>query len=149
MSLSTGHKNVLPDLGSLHPNYDFATAILPPPHQNNYNWAHEEFDCMASALRVYFFRETTFNAKCDRILMQRSINSSITCGFTLLLKLLGAIFPHMGCMPENINDKIAKFDFDRNETYDSLYKRFIQIEKEVSLSLHRVSNTVVIEKILR
>ena len=148
MSLSTGHKNVLPDLNSLHPFYDFAATILPPMHQNNFNWAKEEFDAMSSALRVYFFRANIFNEKCEKILLQRDINSSETCGFILLLKLLGSIFPHMGRMPENINDKIALLQICQNDTYDSFYKKFIQIEKEVSLSLHKVSNTVVIEKFM-
>lgn len=103
---------------------------------------------MSSALRVYFLRANTFSDKCRRILLQHKTHSSITCGFALLLKILGTIFPHMGSMPYNVNDKIAKMTFGSNETYDSLYERLIDIEKEVEMSLHRVSNTGVIEKFL-
>ena len=146
MSAATGHKNVLPELDQLSANYNFELAVLPPRIQTNYNWAKEEFDSMSSALRVYFFRANTFGDKCRRIMLARKTHSSITCGFTLLLKILGAIFPHMGSMPYNINDKIAKLTFTANETYDSLYERFINIEKEVEMSLHKVSNTTVVEK---
>ena len=146
MSAATGHKNVLPDLDQLSATYDFAQAILPPRVQSNYNWAKEEFNSMASALRVYFFRANTFSDKCRRILLARKTHSSLTCGFTLLLKILGAIFPHMGSMPYNINDKIAKLSFNANETYDSLFERFLDVQKEVEMSLHRVSNTSVVEK---
>ena len=54
----------------------------------------------------------------------------------------------MGSMPYNVNDKIAKMTISTNETYDSLYERFIDIEKEVEMSLHRVSNTTVVEKFM-
>ena len=70
------------------------------------------------------------------------------CGFSLLLKLLAAIFPHMGCMPYDVNDKIAKMTFAPKETYDTLFERFLDIGKEVEMSLHRVSDTTVVEKYL-
>ena len=145
MSASTGHKNVLPDLDRLNAKYDFRAAILPPVVQNNYNWANEEYNNMSSALRVYFFRANTFSEKCTNILLERKTHSSVTCGFTLLLKLLSAIFPHMGCKPVDVNAKLAKITFNKGETYDSFYERFLDIEKEVELSLHKVSNTSVVE----
>ena len=148
MSAATGHKNVLPELDVLPSTYDFQQAILPPRIQTTYNWAKEEYDSMSSALRVYFFRANTFNDKCCKMLLQRKMHSSTTCGFSLLLKLLGAIFPHMGCMPYDVNIKIAEMTIKQNETYDSFYERFLDIEKEVELSLHRVSNTVVVDKFL-
>ena len=148
MSAATGHKNVLPELEHLSATYDFSLAILPPTIQSNYNWAKEEFDSMSSALRVYFFRANTFSDKCRKILLQRKTHSSTMCGFTLLIKILGAIFPHMGSMPYNVNDKIAKLTLLSNETYDGLFERFLDIEKEVEMSLHKVSDTSVVEKYL-
>lgn len=107
LSAANGHKNVLSELEHLSATYNFALAILLPRIQSNFNWAKEEFDSMSSALRVYFFRANTFLDKCGRILLQRKTHSSITCGFALLLKILGTIFPYMRSMPYNVNDKIA------------------------------------------
>ena len=47
--------------------------------------------------------------------------------------------------PVDVNTKLAKITFNKGETYDSFYERFLDIEKEVELSLHKVSNTAVIE----
>ena len=104
---------------------------------------------MSSALRVYFFRGNTFSDKCTNILLERKTHSSITCGFNLLLKLLGAIFPHMGCKPYDVSTKLAMMSLTSGETYDSLYERFLDIEKEVELSLHKVSNASVIETFMK
>ena len=61
MSLATGHKNVLPKLSALHPNYDFASTILPATNISTYPRAKESFNSMPSALRVYFFKDATFD----------------------------------------------------------------------------------------
>ena len=66
----------------------------------------------------------------------------------MLLKLLGEIFPHMGCMPYDVNDKLAKMTFNCNETYDSIHERFLDIDKEVELFLYRVSNTAVVDEFM-
>ena len=66
----------------------------------------------------------------------------------MLWKLLGAIYPHMGCMPYDVNDKLAKMTFNCNETYDSIHERFLDIDKEVELFLYRVSNTAVVDEFM-
>ena len=112
MSLATGHNNVLPKLSALYPKYDFPMTILPSATVSIYPCAKEFFDSMPSALRVYFFKDTTFDASCTRILIKRQRNSTITCGFILLLRLFDAVYEHMG--------KIKNVIFAKGETYDSL-----------------------------
>lgn len=55
----------------------------------------------------------------------------------------------MGSKPYDVNTKLATLKFHKGETYDSLYGRFLDIEKEVELSLHKVSNTSVMEMFMK
>ena len=55
----------------------------------------------------------------------------------------------MGSKPYDVNTKLATLKFHKGETYNSLYGRFLDIEKEVELSLHKVSNTSVMEMFMK
>ena len=148
MSLATGHKNVLSDLSSLQPKYDFASIILPPTNVATYSRAKESFDSMSSALQVYFFKDAIFDRACPQILLKRQLNSTIDCGFVLFLRILGAVYEHMGKLPVDVNQKIKDLTIDEEETYDSLLTKFLGINQEVELSMYKFSNTVVIQKLL-
>lgn len=146
MSIATGKPDLLPELELLHPSFDFQTHILPSPSSSIYRAGHIEYLSMSKALRIYLLKPSTIAQVCTLVVEARKIHQRERNGFSLLLHLLGAVFPHMGGPHVDVIQEISSITLRANETFDSLLHRFIGLDRKLTLSGHQVPPTALIQR---
>jgi len=146
MHIATGKTDLLPEINVLHPNFDFIHHILPSAQSSTYKAGMLQYTAMAKALRIYLARPETISTNCTVLVEMRKLHRKQRDGFTLLLLLLGAIFPHMGGPHLDIVNEISSIKMRSGETFDSLLHRFLDLDSKLSVSGHYVPATALFQR---
>jgi len=148
MIVATDRSDILPELDELSQTYDFAAHILPHSNSSVYKAALAGYTSMAKALRIYLMKPLTIHSNCASVIEKRKINQFQRDGFVLLLNLLGGVFPHMGGPQLDVIQEISSLSLAKGETLDSLLLKFVDMDRKLQLSGHKIPPTAMISKYL-
>ena len=138
MAITIGRHDVMPELESLHHNFNFQDHILPSPSSSVYKAAVLEYVSMARVLRIYSSKPSTISTSCGIILEKRALNKQKQDGFTLLLTLLRGVFPHLGGKHLDVISEISSLTLCATDTMDSLLHKFVAMKRKLDISGHVV-----------
>ena len=136
----------MPELEHLSRSFSFASHVLPPKTSSVYKAGYIQYLSMANALRLHIVRPTTIASCCSTLLEKRDTYQHDKDGFVLLMHMLSGVFPHLGGPHLDIVKEIGSINASKSETFDSLYKKFIGMNKKLRLSGHLIPATALFQR---
>jgi len=144
--IATGRGDIMPELEDLNRSFSFASHILPPKTSSVYKAGYIQYLSMAKALRLHIVHPTTIASCCSALLQKRDTYQHNKDGFILLMQMLSGVFPHLGGPHLDIVKEIGSINTSKSETFNSIYKKFIQMNRKLRLSGHHVPATALFQR---
>ena len=144
--ISTGHGDIMPELEDLTRSFSFASHVLPPTTSSVYKAGYIQYLSMAKALRLHIVHPKTISANCSMLLEICDTYQHDKDGFTILMNMLGGVFPHLGGPHLDIVKEIGSINASKTETFDSVYKKFIRMNRKLRLSGHHIPATALFQR---
>jgi len=139
MIIATGRSNIMPELQDLTKLFVFSSHILPHKISSVYKAGLLEYVSMAKALRIHILKPGTISKTCTQLIEKRDLHKNERDGFTLLLTVLGAVFPHLGGPHLDVISEISSIQ---------VLHRFMNMERKLTLAGHQVPATALFQRYL-
>jgi len=144
--IATGRGDIMPELENLSRSFSFASHVLPPKSSSVYKAGYIQYVSMAKALRLHIVHPVTIASCCSVLLQKRDTYQHDKDGFVLLMQMLSGVFPHLGGPHLDIVKEIGSINASKSETFNSIYKKFIQMSRKLHLSGHHVPATALFQR---
>ena len=135
--------HIIPDLGQLHAEFNFPDYMLPPTHSPVYESLLDTFISISRVLDKVLVDPEAFNSACIKIVHKVNTHSMETCGFKLLLKLLGAVIPHLGGEALDIVDEVSNIKLLPTSTCNSIFLDISKLMRRLHISRQYVPPTTL------
>lgn len=101
---------------------------------------------MSKALCIYLLNPSTISSSCALLQEKKKIHQHDRDGFSFLLSLLSAIFPHLGGPIVDVVHEISSLALRKDETFNTLLHRFLDLHRKLTIAGHSVPPTALLKK---